>query len=158
MRNVKIQKLPGVILLTFLSFAGAAAQECSTNNTLVNAVRHVAVGIIAADNNRDLSKVMSFYADDAVLMPPNEQPVKGVTAIRGRYESLFAAYNPKIEGRIDEVCIADQLGFVRGHNGGQLVPLKGEEPRQLDDTYLMLLKRTRGGVWKITHLIWHRSH
>jgi hypothetical protein len=43
--------------------------------------------------------------------------VKGIAAIRGRYESLFEAYNPGIEGRIDEICAADQLAFVRGQNG-----------------------------------------
>ena len=158
MPNVKIRTLPGVIVITILSFGAAAAQQCSTDNASVKAVRSVALGIVAADNARDLPKVLSFYADEALLMPPNEQPLKGVTAIRRRYESLFESYNPRIEGRIDESCVNNRLGFVRGHNGGQLVPISGGEGRQLDDTYLMLLKRSRSGTWKITHLIWHRSH
>lgn len=121
------------------------------------AVRRVAEGIIAADNARDIERVLSLYAPDAVLMPPGEAPVQGRAAIRPRYEGLFAAYTPAIEGRIDELAVDGTTAFVRGHNGGRLVPLGDALPRELDDVYLMLLRREKDGAWRISHLIWHRA-
>jgi hypothetical protein len=33
----------------------------------------------------------------------------------------------------------------------------GGEARTLDDGFLMLLRLESGGLWKISHLIWHRQ-
>lgn len=49
-------------------------------------VRDVVNGLIAADNARDIERVVELYAPDAILMPPDESPVEGIAAIRPRYE------------------------------------------------------------------------
>jgi len=134
-----------------------SAQTCDPEEAVVRAARAVATGIIVADNARDLERVLQYYAADAILLPPGEQPVAGREAIRPRYEELFSRYDPQIEARVDESCAVDGLAFVRGHNSGKLVPRQGGEARELDDTYLMLLRRERGGEWRISHLMWHRA-
>lgn len=133
----------------------APPRHCLPDSAAVRAVRAVATGIIDADNRRDLEKVLAFYAPDAVLMPPNEAPVSGRDKIRPRYETLFAGFTPAIELQIHEACADGSLGFVRGRNGGRMVPRGAGEPRALDDAFLMLLRRDAGGAWRITHLIWH---
>jgi len=141
-----------VLLALLLAGAGAAP------TTGVEAdVRRAAQGIIAADNTSDIEGVLGFYAADAILMPPGEAPVQGQAAIRQRYEALFAAYAPAIEGRIDELAVDGATAFVRGHNGGRLIPRAEALPRELDDVYLMLLRRAPDGAWRISHLIWHRA-
>jgi len=151
-------KLPLITLILIVNSAAVLGQNCNINSSRAKAVRRIAESIIAADNARDITTVLSFYHEDAVLMPPNEVPVSGWAAIRPRYESLFATFQPRIEGRVNEVCVNQTLAFVRGHNGGELIPVKGGERRQLDDSYLMLLRRRHDGKWRISHLIWHRSH
>ena len=133
------------------------AQECRVDNPLVKTVRRIAEDILAADNGQDIDKVLALYTDDAILLPPNERPVRGRAAIKPRYEALFANFKPQIEGLIDEVCVEQKTAFIRGHNGGSLVPIKGGEFKNLDDSYLMLLRRDKNGAWRISHLIWHRS-
>lgn len=119
------------------------------------AVHALASGIIAADNAGDIVTVLGFYADSAMLLPPGEPPVEGITPIRHRYEGLFGAWQPAIEGRVDEVVVSGDLAWVRGHNGGTLRSLTpGTADRVLDDTYLMTLRR-RGGTWLIWRLMWH---
>jgi uncharacterized protein (TIGR02246 family) len=120
-------------------------------------VRAVAEGIIAADNERDIGRVLGFYTDDAVFLPPGEPPVTDRDAIRQRYEKLFADFAPAIEGRIDEICAVGDLAYVRGHNGGWLVSRIGGRSRELDDVYLMVLRRG-GGDWKVARLMWHPAH
>jgi uncharacterized protein (TIGR02246 family) len=131
--------------------------SCRNDSVAVSQVRSVAAGIIAADNDRALDRVLDYYANDAMLLPPNEPPVAGLDAIKPRYQALFSHFDPSIEGRIDEVCVSGTLAFVRGHNGGRLHARDGGQDRELDDLYLMLLQRESDGLWRISRLIWHRA-
>jgi uncharacterized protein (TIGR02246 family) len=130
--------------------------DCRPDAAPVREVRAVARGIIDADNARDLERVLRHYTADAILMPPGEAAVSGLAAIRPRYAALFAEFEPHIEARVDEACVGGDLAFVRGHNGGRLAPRAGGASRNLNDDYLMLLRREEG-AWRISHLIWHRA-
>jgi len=137
--------------------ASSTTLRCGEDAAGVRDVRSVASGIVAADNRRDLERVLAYYAADAILLPPGEAPVAGRDRIRPRYEALFASFTPEIELRIDEACADGALGFVRGHNGGRLVPRGSGDARPLDDAFLMLLRLESAGVWRISHLTWHRQ-
>jgi uncharacterized protein (TIGR02246 family) len=150
-RQGELMRHAALLVLTLLA-GSTPAWACNGDST---GVRAVAEGIVAADNAHDIGRVLDYYADDAVLMPPNEHPVTDRSAIQRRYDDLFANYAPQIEVRIDEVCVEGNLAFVRGHNGGWLVSRVGSRTRELDDVYLMVLERAAGGGWKISRLMWH---
>ena len=152
--------IPAAVALLVVASAAVPvrAAECRADAPAVVRVRAVADGIVAADNARAIDRVLGFYASDAVLMPPAEPPVTGLEAIRPRYEGLFAAFDPAIEGRIDEACVDGSSGFVRGHNGGRMRGRAGQADRALDDYYVMLLRADAAGTWRISHLIWHAGH
>lgn len=130
---------------------------CQPDGRVIAAVRGVAEGIVVADNARDINRVQQSYAPDAILLPPGETPVRGWEAIRPRYDALFSAFAPAIEGHIDEVCVSGAVAFVRGRNRGQFVSRSQQSTRQLDDAYLMLLRRDENGRWRISHLMWHAA-
>ncbi len=144
-------RLIAILSLTLLA-ASTQARACGGDST---AVRAVAEGIVAADNGRDIGRALGYYARDAVLMPPNEQPVADRAVIQRRYEDLFQNFAPQIDARIDEICVQGSLAFVRGHNGGWLVSRVGGRSNEIDDDYLMILQRAAGGEWKISRLMWH---
>ena len=144
-----------LIILLQAAQAAAAPAACQQDAAPVRAVRAVAEGIVDADNARDLERVRASYAPDAILLPPNEAPVRGWDAIRPRYEALFSAFAPAIEGHVDEVCVNGALAYVRGVNRGQFVSRSQQPTRKLDDVYLMLLRRDEDGRWRISHLMWH---
>ena len=146
-----------LILVASLASIATPTSLHSQKRTASDSVRAVAEGIVAADNVRDIERVMSFYADDAVLMPPNDSPVSGHSAIRPRYEALFASTQPAIMTALDEVRVAGEWAFVRGKNTGSMRPLSGGDGRALDDVFVMVLQRNRQGQWKIARLIWHRA-
>ncbi|MEO8500799.1 MAG: hypothetical protein ABI565_07775 [Vicinamibacteria bacterium] len=50
----------------------ALARECRSTAPGASDVRAVATGIVAADNERNIEQVLSYYAPDAILMPPGE--------------------------------------------------------------------------------------
>ena len=144
-----------IALWISLAFVRPAPASCPPDGADAREVRAVAEGIVEADNARDIGRVQSSYAPDAVLMPPNEAPVRGWDAIRPRYEALFASFDPAIEGHLDEVCVSGAIAFVRGRNGGQFNQRGTGRPRMLNDEYLMLLRRDDTQTWRISHLIWH---
>lgn len=146
-----LMQLTSILMLTLL-VANTPARACGNDSA---AVRAVAEGIVAADNGRDIGRVLAYYAVDAVLMPPNEPPVTDRAIIQQRYEDLFQNFAPQIDTRIDEICVVGDLAFVRGHNGGWLVSRVGGRSNGLDDIYLMILQRTASGEWKISRLMWH---
>jgi uncharacterized protein (TIGR02246 family) len=121
----------------------------------VDSVRAVAEAIIAADNARDIERVLRLYADDAILLPPNESPVIGKAAIGPRYETLFRTMLPAIRSELAEVEVGGEWAFVRGRNTGAMRPIVGGPERQLNDVFLMVLRRGAGGEWRIARLIWH---
>ena len=145
-----------VVLVSRVPVGADVARQCAPTADGVAEIRAVASGIIAADNARVLERVLQYYAADAIWMPPGQAAVVGRAAIRGRYEELFASFTPQIVPTIEEACVAGDLGFVRGHNGGQVVDRKSGAARALDDAYLMLLRRGPDGAWRISHLMWHR--
>ena len=148
-----------VTMLTPATDAKPTALECRADaSSGVREIRAVASGIVAADNRRDLERVLAYYAVDAILMPPGEVPVVGRDRIRPRYEALFASFMPAIELQLEEACVGAGLGFVRGRNGGRLTPPGSGEVRVLDDAFIMLLRLESDGVWRISHLIWHRQN
>lgn len=149
----------GILVAALLSPSArvASAPECRPSASGAQAIRAVATGIVDADNRRDLEQVLAYYAADAVLMPPGEGPVVGRGRIRPRYEALFASFTPEIALEIEEACAEAGLGFVRGRNGGRLVWRATGEVRRLDDAFIMLLRLEPDGVWRISHLMWHRQ-
>jgi uncharacterized protein (TIGR02246 family) len=147
-----------LVLFVLLLIGQAAVSKpagCQSEGPAVRAVRTVAEGIVAADNARDLNRVQASYTPDAVLIPPNESPVRGWDSIRPRYEALFAGFSPAIEGHLDEVCVSGQVAFVRGRNLGSFVSRGPQPSRTLNDVYLMLLRFDERGAWRISHLMWH---
>jgi uncharacterized protein (TIGR02246 family) len=157
---VSLRKLIALSPVAILAATGGASpllDRCSPDAPGVRDVRAVADRIIAADNRRDIDRVLGFYASDAILMPPGEAPVTGRERIRPRYEQLFASFVPELRTQIDEACAQSGFGYVRGRNTGRFVPRASGEPRTVDDVFVMLLNRETDGVWRITRLIWHRQ-
>jgi ketosteroid isomerase-like protein len=146
----------GLVLMLWQT-AGSVPPNCQVGSPIVRKIAAVAEGLIAADNARALERVRSFYADNAVLMPPNEDPLSSWPLIRPRYEALFEAFNPSIEVHIEETCVSGAQAFVRGHNGGRLQARDGGQSRVLNDEYLMVLRLDPDRQWRITHLMWHAA-
>lgn len=69
-------------------------------------------------NGRDLDKLLSFYADDAVLEFPASPPVQGINRIRQAFESFFDQWDETSAYRtvIVSGTVAAVEGTVRGRH------------------------------------------
>jgi uncharacterized protein (TIGR02246 family) len=110
--------------------------------------------LMAADNASDVDQIMSFYADDAMTMPPNDHIVIGKAAIAARYKAGFAKFKMEVSLTSDELEICGDWAFNRGKTNGRLIWHDGGNPTPLNDKYLMILRRQADKSWKIARLMW----
>jgi uncharacterized protein (TIGR02246 family) len=139
------------ISLLFGPTLGCAAAPDTTQREA--SVTRAVERLIAADNSRDIHRVMLCYTDDVVWVPPDGEPLAGKEAIRPRYQALFSTYILDLTVEFDEVRADRELAFVRGRTGGKLTPLEGGAPKIVDDRFVALLRREPAG-WRVSHLIW----
>ena len=105
---------------------------------------------VEASNRGDAEGLAALYADDAVLLPPDHEPVRGRSAIgdfwrQGTDEGLeVTTLTLEVDGN---------LGYLVGR---YRLPATDEEPPD-SGKYVMCLKRQRDGAWKLTADIWNRS-
>ena len=105
---------------------------------------------VDASNKGDAATLASLYADDAMLLPPDHEPIRGREAIgafwrQGTDEGL-AVTNLAVE-------VDGNLGYLVGRYH---LPATDEEPAD-SGKYVMCLKRQRDGSWKLTADIWNQS-
>lgn len=129
----------------------------------IQAIEAVTLGIIEADNRGDLEAVIGFYADDAVLIPPNGVNVEGRVAIRKHYQAIFAAADLAIESHPQETWVETDLAFQRGWNHVAVHAKSSGEVELRRSKYLMILRRVsspnavqppENAGWKIFRLMW----
>ena len=105
---------------------------------------------VAASNQGDAEALAELYADDALLLPPDHQPIHGRAAI-GEFWSQGTDTGLEISPLRLEVH--GDLAYVVGRY--RLPPT--EEEAADSGQYVLCLKRQRGGDWKLTADIWNGS-
>ena len=103
-----------------------------------------------AVNAGDAAKVAAMYADDAVLMAPNEPMVKGRSAIEATFKKMM-----KQEGKVTLKLTPfhSEIAGERAHEAGT-VTLKLPGGQTVNEKYLVIYKRV-GNEWKIAYDIWN---
>jgi uncharacterized protein (TIGR02246 family) len=105
---------------------------------------------VDASNRGDADALASLYADDAVLLPPDHEPVRGRAAIG---EFWRQGTDEGLEVTTLTVEVQGDLGYLVGR---YRLPETDEEPAD-SGKYVLCLKRQRDGAWKVTADIWNRS-
>jgi uncharacterized protein (TIGR02246 family) len=116
--------------------------------------RDLLATLMRADNASDLEGVLGLYADDAVLLPPNEPVVTGKAAIRARYTKMFATTRMEVRFEVDDDAVGGSIGFLRGRTIGRRISTGGGRVEDLTGKFVMVLKRSGDG-WAIASLIWN---
>lgn len=102
-----------------------------------------------AFNAQDAAKVAAFYADDAVLMPPNQPMVKGRANIEAEWKRMFGQGVTSLQLRPMESLTTGDQAFEAGTSS---VTMKGAGTDQ--GKYVVVYKRV-GGDWKIAYDIFN---
>lgn len=136
MQQIKVGLLAGVLSVTALS-----AQPSSP-------LGGMAGEWAKALNARDAAKLMTFYADDSVIMPPNEPIIKGRQNVEGWINNLIGTDLSNVQLTPLETSTSGDFGYVAGTYS---LTVGADVDR---GKYVEVWKRT-GGQWKIAYEIYN---
>jgi len=152
MKTKSLSLLSWIALLSF-TFVGAAA-AADTKSALEKALRDLDDQWSAAAGAKDVDKTVSFYSDDAIVMPPNAASATTKEAIRALWKDLLT--DAKISWKTKEVEVA-QSGDLACLSGTYEVTLNDPTGKTVNDRgkYLEVWKRQADGSWKCGVDIWN---
>ena len=131
-------------------FAGCQGDSPALQAASRGAIEATVDRYVAASNEGDAEALASLYADDALLLPPDHEPIHGRKAIvefwrQGTDEGLeVSPLRLEVNGDV-----AYMVGRYR------LPPT--EEEAADSGQYVLCLKRQADGAWKLTADIWNGS-
>ena len=96
----------------------------------------------------DTKLMLGILAEDAVLLPPDQEPIIGREALQERYTRLFAERRVKMSMGIDELRVADNWAVIVGSTNNP-----GDD--EAATKFLMVFDRATDGSWKLSRLIWN---
>jgi uncharacterized protein (TIGR02246 family) len=112
---------------------------------------------VEAFNERELDRVVSFYAEDAVELPLNGMPaMHGVSAIRELVKSMFAAGFGRLEIHQKQVGYTEPLA-VELATYAISAPMGKSVTRTERGRLVATWRRADNGEFKITISVWSRE-
>ncbi len=105
----------------------------------------------------DADTILRNMTDDPMFLGANEQPVKGVAAIREYLDGMFTQVRftklPMSDDR--EVVVSGDLAVERSSYEWEWIMVGSGEPVTDQGTFMGIWRRQADGTWKESHIMWH---
>jgi len=99
----------------------------------------------------DVEKVVSFYADDAIVYPPNAPAVTDHAAIKDAWAKMLADPKAKLSWTTTDAGVDHNTGFTSGTY--QVAGADGAISEK--GKYLCVWRKGKDGKWKAIHDMWN---
>lgn len=136
----------GFALGTLLIANTAPAQKSDHLSGLKAADAEITKAVI----DRDLERIVAFYADDAILLPAAEPTVMGKAAIRAEWQHILAIPDLGNASTLvsAETSAAGDFGYT---TGTYLSRMRGENGEMVSEPgkWVSIWKRQPDGTWRI---------
>lgn len=112
----------------------------------------------AASEGKDVEKVVSYWSDDAVVVPPGMPPIVGKDAIRAFVAHSFATPGFSISWTPVDVVVSDDgtMGYSTAHNT-MTMPGPDGTPVTSHGRALAVWRRAPDGRWECVYDIWNAA-
>ena len=132
--------------IVWLAACGSSSNRVADENLIRDADQQYNAAVV----RRDLDKIMSFYAADAVSMSPGDAPEHGADAIRAAWKRLLETpdFGLRIVPQKIDVARSGEIAIELGYTD-----VKGTLPNGRLDAKANYVVGWRkiDGQWKITH-------
>jgi ketosteroid isomerase-like protein len=145
--------LPSCIALLSIAFGGAAA-AADPDSALEKALRDLDAQWSAAAGAKDVDKTVSFYSDDAIVMPPNASSATTKEAIRAIWKDLLTDASISWKTKEVEVAQSGDIGYTSGTYEVTMTDPTGT-PVNDRGKYLEVWKKQADGTWKCVMDMWN---
>jgi len=147
-----------VAALVVACSTGDGAQSSRPAAALRAGVDSAADRLLAALRADSPDSLVALLADDVVIMPPNEPPLKGKAAVRTWYDQFVG------QMRTSSLTITDREVLIGGDYATEvagfewtLAPVAGGPPVVDRGSYMQLWHREADGRWKFSREVWNSS-
>ena len=143
-----MRKLVLVVVLSL--FLPSCAQKKAPDQTVANSIEAIDSALTQAVAARDLDKIVSFYAEDAVLMPTAEPIVSGKAAIREEWHHILSI--PDFQNKsVLTRSLVSKGGDLAYSMGTYVATLRGENDQLVNEPgkWLTVWARQGDGSWLI---------
>ena len=105
---------------------------------------------------KDVDKAVSYYAESAVVMPPNASAATTKEAIRSAWKEMLTTPGAAISWKATkvEVAQANDLAYVSGTYEETMTDASGK-PAKSHGKYVEIFKKQADGTWKVVADIWN---
>ncbi len=105
---------------------------------------------------KDVDKTVSYYADNAVVMPPNASAATTKETIRSAWKEMLTTPGAAISWKTTkvEVAKAGDLAYVSGTYEETMTDASGK-PVKDRGKYVEIFKKQADGTWKVVADIWN---
>jgi ketosteroid isomerase-like protein len=117
------------------------------------AIERAADAYVAAMNAADWERVARSFSEEAVRMPPNEEPHQGRQAIENWLRGIEELGSYELVR--DEIDGADGLAYVRGRYAITLRPVGVPAPISDEGDFLEIWRKGSDGAWNIAEAMWN---
>jgi ketosteroid isomerase-like protein len=148
---MKIHAYIALFLFSFLCLASAADTKGIEQN-----LRDLDDQWSATAGAKDLEKTVSFYSEDAIVMPPNASAATTKEAIRKVWQDLLASSGLVISWKATKVEVA-KSGDLACISGTYDLTMNDSSGKEINDhgKYVEVWEKQADGKWKCGTDIWN---
>lgn len=155
-----------IALLTFASACQPQPPQTPANTSAAtapdtraadeSALRELDVQWSNAAGAKDVDKTVSYYADDAVVLPPNGPTATTKAAVRKIWSDMMATPGYAMSWKVNKVEVArsGDLAVVSGTYEFKMNDASGK-PMTDRGKYVEVMKKQADGTWKCVNDIWN---
>jgi uncharacterized protein (TIGR02246 family) len=120
------------------------------------AIRATDTQWLTAVKARDVEKTVSYWSDDATILPPDSPPVIGKKAIRDYVAGAFAMPEFSINWELDKVVVARD-GDMAYATANDVITFKGADGKvaSMKARAVVVWQKQADGSWKVVADIWN---
>jgi len=126
---------------------GATAIEASAADT--DAVKQMETAFLAALEAKDVAAVKANYAPDAVMVLPQQAPMKGIAAISADYDKFAADPVAKFDATNESTVVGGDMAYSQGTYTVTYTNPKTKAVENGQGYYIVVYKKQDDGSWKI---------
>jgi uncharacterized protein (TIGR02246 family) len=117
------------------------------------AIEQAADAYVAAMRDADWARVARSFSDDAVRIPPNEEPHQGREAIENWLQGIEELGNYELVR--EQIDGGDGIAYVRGTYAITLRPVGAPGPISDEGDFLEIWRKGHDGAWSIAEAMWN---
>jgi len=145
-----MKRIASICLLSSVALMAMGCQSSSNNDADVQAIKATEAQWNQAWASKDANKVMSFYADDAVVMVAGEPASVGKPAIAAAMSPMIAdpATDLKFEAKRVEVSKSGDMAYTQGTYTMALMDPQSKQVMHDHGSYVTTYRKQTDGSWK----------